>query len=76
MSKDYGIYRNAFPRPDSFVVQPYSFADQLPLHGREDSKLKTSFANLGVCIAEFRVFLSNSSVRAASLPAFRDTRLQ
>ena len=38
-----GISRNAFPRPDSSVVQPNNFADMLHLHERKDSKLKTSW---------------------------------
>ena len=43
MSKYSEIYRNAFPRPDSSIVQTYNFADKLFLHESEDSKLKTSW---------------------------------
>ena len=53
MSKDWGIYRNAYPRLDSSVVQPCISADKLLLHEREeDSKLKAFFAYLGVGTAK------------------------
>ena len=61
MSKDWGIYLNAFPRSDSSVVQQQNVADKLLLHETEDSKLKNCLANLGVGIAKFSEFLSKLS---------------
>ena len=43
MSKDQGIYRSAFLRHDSSVVQQCNSASKLLVNEKEDSKLGTSF---------------------------------
>ena len=64
LDKDQRIYRNAFMRLDSSVVQPCNSADDLLLLEKEDSKLKNILATLGVGIGKFWVFLSTSSPSA------------
>ena len=73
MSKDLGIYRNAFLRLDSSVVEPHNSADKLLLHEKEDSKLKMSLQILAMG-SENSEYLSPIPLLARQMSLFSETR--